>query len=580
LIFIVLLLLAAVLRLGALGRLPLNAAEATLSLQAADSTLQASPFWESHAGERVVSPLHRASTALIFSFVNATNASARIMPALAGIGLVCIPYLLLRRRLGALASLCMTAFLALSPILIAVSRTADGTSFALLGFGIGLGFLWREHRSSDAPLAVGAAIGFGLVLASGPAALDGLSTLTVGCLILLMLRLTNIDNMFAYIRNRWTRMHTIVAAVTVLLLAGGLGFSLENISTLAESLSVWFFGWRHSSGIHPLTALYMLIGYAPMTVVFGAVSAVRALREKEMSGVVATAWALGGLLLVLLYPDRAGRHLVWVVLPLAFLAASTAVGLIERLFEEQNTLEFFAVCTALLVMFAFAYLQIAAYAAGVGPLIDPLNANLRLLMGGGVLLITALVVVFFGLGWSWRLAFDALGMAGGVSLLAMSVMAVWRLNFSASAFGASELWRPRAPTRNLRVMVHTIETLSHTHTGRVDALPVRVVGTAPPELAWALRPFPQADPGLGLNEESVPAYIFNDADDPPALTADYTGQGFATTEAWSWRGALPPAPIRWWVRRELPTAGEQWVLLIRLDIATLGERQVDEAESP
>jgi hypothetical protein len=367
---------------------------------------------------------------------------------------------------------------------------------------------------------------------------------------------------------------------TLLLLTGGLGFALENLSTLADTLSIWLGGWRQPGVIHPLTAGVMLVVYAPLTVGFGAVGAVRAVRRTEGPSALAAAWALGGLLLLLLYPGRGGRHLAWVVLPLMFLAASEAARLIERLLDRQNTLEFLAVCTALLVMFAFAYLQIAAYAAGVGPLIDPLNANLRLLMGGGILLITALVVVFFGLGWSWRLAFNALGTAGGASLLALSIMAAWRLNFGASAYGASELWRPRAPTQNLRMLVQTIETLSQTHTGRVDAMPVDVVGDAPPELAWALRQFPQVDPGLGQDQDGVPAYVFSDADEPPELTADYTGQGFQIVEAWAWRGALPPAPVRWWVRRTLPTVGEQWVLLVRLDIATLGESQTDEAGSP
>jgi hypothetical protein len=580
LIFIGIVALAAVLRLGDLGRLPLDGSEATLSLEAAKSTLQASPFWEGRSAEQVVSPLYHVSTALIFSFVSVTDAAARFLPALSGIGLVCLPYLLLRRKLGALQSVLMTAFLGLSPILITLSRTADGVSFALLGFGVGIGLLWRDDLSEGESLAIGAAFGVGLALTAGPTALDGFLTLTVGCLILVLLRFKSLSDILEYLRARWSRMHSLVAVGTALVLAGGMGFSMANLSALGEALAVWIGGWRQSSAIHPFTSLLMLTVYAPMTVVFGTIGGIQAIRKKDLAGVLALAWALGGLLLLMLYPDRSGRHFVWIVLPMVFLTSSVAADLIDRLTAQKNTLEFFAVCVALLVMFTFAYLQFAAYAAGVGPVIDPLNARIRLFMGGGILLITALVVVLFGLGWSWKLAFNALGISGGVVLLALSVMAIWRMNFSASAIGAVELWRPSAPTQNLRILVRTLENLSQTHTGREDALPVRVVGTAPAELAWALRQFPSVDSELRVDQESAPAYVFNDSGDPPMLASDYTGQGFKIIEAWSWRSALPPNPVRWWVRRTLPTTGEQWVLLVRLDIATLGESQTDEVGAP
>lgn len=579
LLFLGLLTIAALVRLAGLDRLPLDYDEATLALRAAESTLHASPFWTENQPQGSVSALYQVGTVPIFSFTGASTASARILPALAGLALVCLPYLF-RRKLGVWRALVLMACFTLSPTLITLSRSAQGTQFAVLGLGLALLLSWNGEDPAATSAGSWAAVGLGLALTAGASTLDGLLTLAIGFALLVVLRFTTMTRLIRAVRERWTGRQSLLGLAVAFILAGGFGLTLENLSAFGEAISVWLGGWRHVGVIHPVTSLFMIAAYAPLAVVFGILGSVDAFRRREVPGALAACWALSGSLLLLLYPGRSGSHLVWVVVPLLYVASSYLTQLIREIFSQRDWLEFFGVFTAILILLVFSYLQLAAYAAGVGPAIDPLDAGLRLLMAGGILFMAGMVVVLFGLGWSWRLSLDGLGAAGGLALVALSVMSIWRLNFDTSAAGSSELWRPRAPGPSLPLLVESIEVLSQATTGREDGLPLKVIGTAPPELAWALRALRAPSSGVGANQDPEPLILFKDDKGPPPLFSEYTGQGFDAIERWAWRGAVPPQPIRWWVRRSLPVSGEHWVLLVRLDVAALGEGQNLEAETP
>lgn len=579
LVFLCLLAAATLLRLGELDRLPLDQDEATLALQAAETTMHASAYWDEDGSKTTVSSLYQTGTSVIFSFVGTSTVSARMLPALAGIALVCLPYLF-RRKLGVWRALLLMACLTLSPTLVTVSRSADETNFTVLGLTLALLLIWNRDGSWSPAIDTWSALGLGIAFVAGPSFLDGAFTIVVGCTLLLILRGATIPQFIRSMRLNWSRKQALLTLVVVLFLAGGFGFMLENLSTIGETLTVWLRAWRQPGMIHPVSSLFMLAAYAPFGLVFGVLGSVAAFRRRDAASMLAACFALGGVLLLVLYPARAGRQLVWVVVPLLFIASTYLETLIGQITQQRNWLEFLGVVLAILILMIFSYLQIAAYAAGVGPVIDPLDAGLRLMMAGGILFMAGLVVVLFGLGWSWRLSLDALGAAGGLALFALTVMSIWRLNFNATAVGSSELWRPRAPAPSLSLLVESIESLSQASTGREDSLPLKVFGSAPPELAWALRAFEEPSNAVAADQNPEPLLLFKEVEGQPQLFADYTGQGFDTIQRWAWRGPVPPDPVRWWVRRSLPVTGEHWVLLVRLDIAALGESIEPAAGAP
>jgi hypothetical protein len=289
---------------------------------------------------------------------------------------------------------------------------------------------------------------------------------------------------------------------------------------------------------------------------------------------------IGGLIGMVIYPSRGGADLTWVIIPLSVFAAQTIVKLADQIAQRVDWQEFLGLTFLLLVLFAFFYFQLAAFTSGLGPAFDVMNRNLRLWLALGVLLLGGAVLIVFGLGWNWSIPRESLGFAGCVVLIVLNISALWRLNFAPTVSSAQELWRPKISTYSMRLMVETVETMSQSYMRRPDTLEVSVHGEIPPSIAWAIRAFPKAGSGVGVGEVAFPVVIASEEQDLPTLIAEYTGQGLDVQERWGWEGVLPPDPITWWIQRTAPIIAESWVLLIRTDIASLGEMGPSGLDAP
>jgi hypothetical protein len=94
---------------------------------------------------------------------------------------------------------------------------------------------------------------------------------------------------------------------------------------------------------------------------------------------------------------------------------------------------------------------------------------------------------------------------------------------------------------------------------------------ASPVLAWALRSFP-LDVTQGALATDQPKVILRSigGQDRP-LAADYMGQTFSISERKAWSGILPSGLLQYLVLREAPTLPEQWLVLVRADVASFGD---------
>jgi hypothetical protein len=186
------LLFAAVVRFGALGRDPLDPAEAGQSI-AAWWTVKPPGEPLSRLAPRPESALLLGLDAAAFWLMDtATDLTARWVPAAAGVTLVLLASVLLRAETG-VVSLPIVVLLALDPWLVAASRRASG---AILGAGAAIVcWLLLRRLESAAPAAAvadaarrqwmlwSACVGF--LLVSGTAAWDFLPPILVAALITL-----------------------------------------------------------------------------------------------------------------------------------------------------------------------------------------------------------------------------------------------------------------------------------------------------------------------------------------------------------------------------------------------------------
>ncbi|MCK5922948.1 MAG: glycosyltransferase family 39 protein, partial [Methylococcales bacterium] len=116
--------LATFMRMADLGALPLNSAESSQALTAYNFLHNLPAL--SNSG----SPAYFALSVLTQALLGSSDAMARLIPALLGSATVGLLWLL-RPRLGTPAILITSLLLALSPLHIALSRTASGDSLAL-----------------------------------------------------------------------------------------------------------------------------------------------------------------------------------------------------------------------------------------------------------------------------------------------------------------------------------------------------------------------------------------------------------------------------------------------------------------
>jgi len=131
-----------------------------------------------------------------------------------------------------------------------------------------------------------------------------------------------------------------------------------------------------------------------------------------------------------------------------------------------------------------------------------------------------------------------------------------------------ELWRRQAVAPGLDLVRETLHSFSAGQ--RVNLEPVRVAfaDDPTPSLAWALRdvqPTTLDDP----SGQSPPILVARDDGALPGLAADYIGQNLSIGEEWGWTGDLPPNFLAWLVRRDGPSVGDRWILLVRSDLGWL-----------
>ena len=565
-------------RFAGLGSDPLSDAEAMHALAAASTTPDASPFWDSGGATGPVSSSYYVFTTMVFQLFGASDTAARIVSALAGIVLVLSP-LILRNRIGIARSLIAVLVLTVATSGWTIARTAGGFALAAASLAVFVFLVWSSDSEDPKRVRLLFASGaLGFALASGPGAVQGLFGLLVATGISFLLTRWQPKPFEEYFRLLSLKSSLWLSLVVMALVASGFGFYWSGLAGLGESLSEWLLGWTETGQQSPAAFLVMLVSYEPLLLGIGLVGAFFAWRKKDGLGQAASLWVLGSFLSSLIYPARSGGDLIYVALPLALLVSYTVGILIERIAHRGVGLELIGLIAVLLVLIASAWISVIGYVNGYILEYTPSDPGLILLVFSALIIMAISLLLFFGLGWSWAVVADALGITATLVLAAFTLSAAWRLNFEASTFGARELWRPEVTTSGMRLLTSTLDYASLAYAGRTDAIAVEVQSEISPALAWALRGYNQAGGEYNEQVDPSPAILAEASTSTTGLLADYMGQGFALKEMRDWEGSLPPNLLPYLVFRSAPTKLEHWILWVRMDIATLGEEGFAEFE--
>jgi hypothetical protein len=468
---LVLALLTRVLGLGAAPFMPDEVDRALGSMSAARAGL-----WPATTD----TPLLLVSNALLFWLFMPSDVLARLLPALAGVAVVMLPFLW-RRRLGDVGALAASGLLLVSPLTLFAARRVDGASFATLAVGLLATMVlhgWGPGAKARAPLwIVALAVAIGLL--SGPAFYD---MMLIGALVWIALRGLGTMRIVA---TSW-RGALVAGLGAALLISIALGFRWSGWAGVADSAAAWLALWG-AARTPGVMSLGLVALYEPLLLV-AAITAVVLWGVGERGGFTLSLllWALGLVLLNALRPGSTAGTLSAAILPLA-LAGGWAMGKLLADIPREPRLAVGLHSLGALIFWLPALASLPQLAA------RPYEFRPLLVLLGVVALIVLqiLLVVFFALrltlNYVWRGAF--LGLCAALMLVQMSFAGGLAFVRADSPVEPAVVEIGSPDLRHLAGVLHELALRQGT---RWDALNVVVIDRDPhisSLLRWYLREF-------------------------------------------------------------------------------------------
>jgi streptogramin lyase len=269
---------------------------------------------------------------IAFFLFGATDVTARLVPVLAGLALVALPWTL-RGWVGGPAALGMAGLMAISPTLVYASRVV---SAEIVVAALALGAVACLVRLGQSASARGPAIGLGVVTgaayAAGPSAVTVALTLLVGIIFAVVVAPDGaIRHGLHALRGPGALLACFLAAVVsaVLCFTRFLSFP-AGIAGAGETLAAWWRLLTESSGQPVSLFLGVLLIYELIAVVFAAVTLVRDRGARGDAVALSAGWFAAGFAVWSFSAGRGPEHAVHVALPLVMLAG---IGLGSLLHE-------------------------------------------------------------------------------------------------------------------------------------------------------------------------------------------------------------------------------------------------------
>ena len=550
------LLAAAVLRLANLGKLTLSDADATQALAVWQ-------FWRPDAAVVALgSPAYFSLTNLLTQLFGFSDQIMRFMPALFGVGLVYLPWLL-RHRLGTQGALVTAVLLAISPLNSVASRTAGGDSMAL--FALLLLFIafirYQETAATRWLNTLFAALGLGLT--SSAVFYSGFVTLLLAWIIHSRLGLSLfVTGWHVQPTDTNWRKGTAVGAVVFVLLSSFFLLLPSGLGASANLLGSWFQAFGGQLTLDPLLAF---VRYEPALLILGLVGIIWAILRGQPLALFAVYWLSSTLILLLLQHQFMANALL-LTLPAALLVGNMANAAWQRRWDWISG------GTALAGLIGAFVLVINLARLGRTVQINPQEGSLHLL----VILFT---VIFVGLVFYFAAAEDSTAVSQGVLLMVLGFFMVfqWGTGWWLGQQGANdprERWVSSGTDLALRELSDTVQLISRQLANSDTQLEIATTLDVP-ALTWYLRDYRQLERLNALPLIPTQQLIITPEVGDSVLATGYTGTDFALRR-------LEPAPpttpsetavydtFRWWFFHESTAVVpiERAIVWVRTDLLT------------
>jgi hypothetical protein len=521
---------ALALRLLPLGFYPLNESEAGLAL----NTLA---LLNGGGSVTAPEPLYILGSALIGFVFGASEFTARLLPALAGLAIVVWPFMM-RDWLGKRTALILAFLFALDPGLTGSSVQAGSGTLAIACALFTLARWWRGKSYF-------AGVFTGLFLLSGPSMWPGLLSVGIafGAVYRKSAPLPEADGFDARKAGP--------AALTAFLLAGSLALAVPSgLSSAASSLTTYLAGWVRAGGTWPGLMMIALVVYEALFVVLGLARIFQGVfQEHSKTDLFLAVWAFSALALSLVYPSREVTQLGWVIVPLLILAARQLDRMLVIGKDDQKAILGQAGLVLLLLLLMINL--------GVSwPQSNPAEANQ--LYRWMVLAMAVLLMVGESLlvAWGWGRKIAAAGLLWGITCL-LGIYTFSSAVHTAGLAGAErnslELWRTGTAFRDSDLLLGTLENFSQWTSELRETPRVVLRGVDGAALRWTLRDQPGLVDVEKLSAASQPEFIISNLGEEIEQSASYTGQEFILAQRPAWALFGPMDWLNWALYRKIGT---------------------------
>lgn len=549
-------LVAAGIRFIGLGDAPLSDQEAVLALQSLDisrgipAILGSQPFLALWNG-------------VIFFLTDATNWTARFIPAMAGSILAVAP-LFYRKYLGRRPALILAFGWAVSPALVAASCQLDSLVVAAAAI-ILAGGLFLNRRFAAAGILAGLAF------------LSGVSFwLAVSILLFVFLwgwlwklpntPMTNAGDLpgneeTPEVGKKKNFLQAGTGFIATVILAGSL-FLIRpvGLSSAASSLVSFLTGWSGVGGTKFVLLVTGLVVCETLALFLGIWALICGQRHKDKVEMLLGRFFIAGLLLVFIYPSHRVIDLALVMIPLWALAARQ----INRWFTSwtEERLPSFMLAALILILGVFGWINAAGIPATqlVGG-----DTMLRWVSFAGAVILCIFMTMLVAWGWAPRVGI--FGFRAGISLFLLVFLGF--NSWSAAGLGrqpSTNLWRIPPYIQDADLLSKTIDEFSIWNAKNRLTLDITVIDFDSPALKWLLRNHEKVTYATGMLPDQRPSLVItSDRKDLPAATP-YTGQDLVWNQTPAWGLFLPVEWFQWALYRDVPLDRENIVLWVRSDL--------------
>lgn len=556
---------AAVLRLWDLAHYPLSSAEASQSLVA----------WNIYQGDvpaaETYSPLIVSLNLLTFFVIGASDATARLAPALLGLGLVIVP-LTLRRQLGVSVALMAAALLAFSPTALFLSRTVNGEIGTALGALMLLAGFFNWVNSQDKAWLWLAAGGLAVLLTSGPLAYSVLVIVIITVIVNARL-VTEMVRQGLTITDPdeaidWTFLRTpaIVFAVLLVLLGTAFTLNLSGLGVTTRLVADWIGRFQFQTSAEAgFNIVFLLTIYEIVLVIAGLTGLAYVILQRNPLEWSMGIWFVAMLIIDVVMGGRPFGSAMVAVVPLAFLAAVAFTELwqnsINRLAWSNEGL----LVTIGLTMAIFSYIGLTGWLERFCAAGDTL-CELSWIQPIAALTLFIVVAISFAVATNPGVAWRGASLTGVIMGAILMLSIGWRLNFGPlMQLGYQPLAGIPAAT-GLSSLTDTIARQSAIRVGDSTALDILVVGNLSPAVQWQLREYRNLSFTSNVVDDVTTSAILTPVTADFDLGTGYLGQDFQLDAYWSPVGLPPKQFVRWLLYRQGDTMpqGNRTILWLRV----------------